>query len=70
MRASAQAFEHGAGFHIIPRFTEDVVAIHHGGIGSEDDLVEVVPYLVSGVFQDFPGANGQVRRLTFEVPRR
>lgn len=38
--------------------------------GSEDDLVEVVPYLVSGIFQDFPGANGQVRRLSFELPGR
>lgn len=38
--------------------------------GREDDLVEVVPYLVSGIFQDFPGANGQVRRLSFELPDR
>ncbi len=38
--------------------------------GSEVDLVEVVPYLVRGTFQDFPGANGQVRRLSFDLPRR
>jgi hypothetical protein len=45
----------------------EATAVHEG---SEDDLVEVVPYLVSGVFQDFPGANGQVRRLNFELPAR
>lgn len=50
-----------------PRMVFEATALHEG---SEDDLVEVVPYLVSGVFQDFPGANGQVRRLTFELPRR
>ena len=35
-----------------------------------DDLAEVMPYLMQGVFQDFPGANGQVRRLRFELPKR
>ena len=35
-----------------------------------DDLAEVMPYLMQGVFQDFPGANGQVRRLQFELPKR
>ena len=45
----------------------EATALHEG---SEDDLVEVVPYLVSSVFQDFPGANGQVRRLSFEMPSR
>lgn len=44
----------------------EATAVHEG---REDDLVEVVPYLVSGVFQDFPGANGQVRRLRFELPQ-
>lgn len=44
----------------------EATAVHEG---SEVDLVEVVPYLVRGVFQDFPGANGQVRRLTFELPK-
>jgi hypothetical protein len=34
-----------------------------------DDLAEVMPYLMQGVFQDFPGANGQVRRLRFELPK-
>jgi hypothetical protein len=32
-------------------------------------LAEVMPYLMQGVFQDFPGANGQVRRLRFELPK-
>jgi hypothetical protein len=44
----------------------EATAVHEG---SAEDLVEVVPYLVRGVFQDFPGANGQVRRLSFELPR-
>lgn len=42
----------------------EATAVHEG---QADDLVEVMPYLVRGVFQDFPGANGQVRRLSFEV---
>lgn len=45
----------------------EATAVHEG---SEDDLVEVVPYLVQGMFQDFPGANGQVRRLSFDLPGR
>lgn len=45
----------------------EATAVHEG---RTDDLVEVVPYLVSGIFQDFPGANGQVRRLSFELPGR
>lgn len=49
------------------RMVFEATAVHEG---SEDDLVEVVPYLVSGVFQDFPGANGQVRRLSFDLPSR
>jgi len=36
---------------------------------TDGDLVEVVPYLVRGMFQDFPGANGQVRRLSFDLPK-
>lgn len=44
----------------------EATAVHEG---SEGDLVTVVPYLVSGIFQDFPGANGQVRRLRFESSR-
>lgn len=43
----------------------EATAVHEG---SEEDLVEVVPYLIRGVFQDFPGANGQVRRLSFDLP--
>ena len=50
-----------------PRGVFEATAVHEG---SETDLVAVVPYLVSGIFQDFPGANGQVRRLSFELPGR
>lgn len=49
------------------RMVFEATAVHEG---REDDLVEVVPYLVRGTFQDFPGANGQVRRLSFDLPRR
>ncbi|WP_291014282.1 DUF4136 domain-containing protein [Hydrogenophaga sp.] len=35
-----------------------------------DDLAEVMPFLMQGIFQDFPGANGQVRRMRFELPKR
>ncbi len=44
----------------------EATAVHES---AEQDLVEVVPYLVRGVFQDFPGANGQVRRLSFDLPK-
>jgi len=37
--------------------------------GANDNLVEVVPYLVRAMFQDFPGANGQVLRVSFELPK-
>lgn len=45
----------------------EAIAVHEG---SEADLAEVVPYLVRGTFQEFPGANGQVRRLSFDLPHR
>ncbi len=45
----------------------EATAVHDG---SDGDLVEVVPYLVRAVFQDFPGANAQVRRVTFELENR
>ena len=48
------------------RMVFEATAVHEG---REDELAEVVPYLVRGVFLDFPGANGQVRRLSFELPR-
>lgn len=34
--------------------------------GADDDLVEVVPYLVRAMFKDFPGSNGQVLRLHYD----
>lgn len=49
------------------RMVFEATAVHEGG---DDDLVAVVPYLVRGTFQDFPGANGQVRRLSFDLPAR
>ncbi len=49
------------------RMVFEATAVHEGG---DDDLVAVVPYLVRGTFQDFPGANGQVRRLSFDLPVR
>lgn len=49
------------------RMVFEATSVHEG---SEDDLVAVVPYLVRGTFQDFPGANGQVRRLSFDLPAR
>lgn len=45
----------------------EATALHEGRDG---DLVEVVPYLVRAVFQDFPGANAQVRRVTFDLEKR
>lgn len=56
-----------SGWDNASRMVFEATAVHEG---REDDLVEVVPYLVRGTFQDFPGANGQVRRLSFDLPRR
>lgn len=36
--------------------------------GADGDLVEVVPYLVRAMFKDFPGSNGQVLRLRYDMP--
>jgi hypothetical protein len=37
--------------------------------GSGKQLVTVMPYLVRSVFDGFPGANGQLRRLEFDVDK-
>jgi hypothetical protein len=50
-----------------PRTVFDATAVQES---ANDDLAEVMPYLMQGVFQDFPGANGQVRRLRYELPKR
>ena len=50
----------------VTRTVFEATAVHDGRDG---DLVEVVPYLVRAVFQDFPGANAQVRRITFELKK-
>lgn len=37
---------------------------------SESDNLEVVmPYLMQAIFDDFPGNNGQVREIQYELPR-
>ena len=50
----------------VARTVFEATAVHDGRDG---DLVEVVPYLVRAVFQDFPGANAQVRRISFELKK-
>lgn len=42
-------------------------AVNH----SEDDALDsVMPYLMQAIFDDFPGNNGQVREVEYELPRR
>lgn len=50
----------------VARTVFEATAVHDGRDG---DLVEVVPYLVRAVFQDFPGANAQVRRISFKLKK-
>lgn len=38
---------------------------------SEDEALDsVMPYLMRAIFDDFPGNNGQVREVEYELPRR
>ena len=39
-------------------------------IGSRDNLTSVMPYLAQAVFDGFPGNNGQVREITYDLGRR
>jgi hypothetical protein len=43
----------------------DATAAHQGGESRE--LPQLVPFLVKAIFDRFPGANGQVRELQFDV---
>jgi hypothetical protein len=38
--------------------------------GDNEDLPDLVPYLVRAVFDGFPGQNGRVRLVKFEPPAR
>lgn len=44
----------------------DATAVHEG---RGEDLVEIVPWLVRAMFTDFPGSNGQVRRITYDLDK-
>lgn len=47
-----------------PRAVFESKAVHEGYNGN---LPDVVPYLVRAVFDGFPGANGQVRTVSFDA---
>lgn len=36
--------------------------------GTSDNLQAIMPYLMQAVFDDFPGSNGQVREVRYELP--
>jgi len=38
-------------------------------LGESDQWMGVMPYLVRAIFDDFPGNNGQVRRLEYDLPK-
>jgi len=42
-------------------------AVHEGG--QADDLIHVMPYLARAIFDEFPGNNGQLRKVRYELPR-
>ena len=46
-----------------PRAVVESRAVYEG---DNEDLAVLVPYLVRAVFADFPGQNGQVRRVQFD----
>ena len=41
-------------------------AVHNS---QSDNLDAVMPYLMQAIFDDFPGNNGQVREIRYELPR-
>jgi len=41
-------------------------AIH---LGESDQLIASMPYLVQAIFDGFPGNNGQVRQIRYELPK-
>lgn len=48
-----------------PRTVFESRAVHEGR-GSSDNLPVLVPYLARAVFDDFPGQNGQVKRVLLD----
>jgi len=38
-------------------------------LGESDQWMGVMPYLVRAIFDDFPGNNGQVRQMEYELPK-
>ena len=42
-------------------------AVHEGD--RADDLIRVMPYLARAIFEDFPGNNGRLRKVRYELPR-
>ena len=49
-----------------PRTVFESRAIYEGE-GNNDNLPQIVPYLVRAVFEDFPGQNGRVRVVKFDA---
>jgi len=41
-------------------------AVHRG---EDDSLNLVMPYLMQAIFDGFPGNNGQIREISYEIPR-
>lgn len=48
-----------------PRTVFESRAVYEGE-GNNDNLPQIVPYLVRAVFEDFPGQNGRVRVVRFD----
>jgi len=38
-------------------------------LGESDQLIASMPYLAQAIFDGFPGNNGQVRQIRYELPK-
>ena len=45
----------------------DVFQASAVNVSETDDLTAVLPYLARAIFEDFPGNNGQVREVKYDI---
>lgn len=66
-RLRVKLYDAQAGTAGRPRAVFESTAVYEG---SNEDLAELVPYLVQAIFTGFPGKSGEVRMVKFEERKR
>lgn len=66
-RLRVKLYDAQAGTAGRPRAVFESTAVYEG---SNEDLAELVPYLVQAIFTGFPGKSGEVRMVKFEEKKR